>query len=485
MRTKFFAVILILLALVLPASRAHAGGVVTVCDEAHLLTALAGGGTVTFTCSGTITLTATVTISANTTIDGIGQSVTISGNNAVRVFTVNSGATLDLKRLTVTNGRASDDNGGGLYADGGSVNVSNCLFSNNSAAGGGGISASGRLTVIDSTFTGNSARDSGGGILNSGSLTVSNSTFSNNFATSYGGGGVRNYGTLTATASTFTNNSAYNGGGIDNSGTIALNNSTVSGNTTTSGAGGGILNNPNGRVTVNNSIVAENSAPSGGGIYSYDGTVTVNNSTFTGNHGGGISSNNGTLTVSNSTFTGNAAGNGAGIRNSYGTADVTNSTFTGNIGTSGTGGISSLGTLTVINSTVSGNSGVNGGGIRNFGYTVILKNTIGATNLTGGNCSGTITDGGGNLSYPDTTCPGINADPKLGPLQNDLGPTQTMALGPGSAAIDAGIDAICAAAPVNGLDQRGIARPWGAHCDIGAVEQVPIKSMWLPAILAR
>ena len=67
-----------------------------------------------------------------------------------------------------------------------------------------------------------------------------------------------------------------------------------------------------------------------------------------------------------------------------------------------------------------------------------LKNTIVANSPTGGNCYGTITDGGGNLSYPDTTCPGINGDPMLGPLQNNGGPTETMALGPGSAAIDAG-----------------------------------------------
>ena len=90
-----------------------------------------------------------------------------------------------------------------------------------------------------------------------------------------------------------------------------------------------------------------------------------------------------------------------------------------------------------------------------------LKNTIVANSPTGGNCSGTITDGGGNLSYPDTTCPGINSDPLLGPLQNNGGPTETMALGPGSAALNAGNDATCAAAPVNNLDQRGIVRPRG------------------------
>ena len=116
MRTKLLVAILVLLALVLPASSAHAGGIVTVCDEAHLLAALAGGGMVTFTCSGTITLTSTITIAADTTIDGSGQTVTISGNNAVRVFWVNSGVALTLNELTVANGNASyDQRGGGIF----------------------------------------------------------------------------------------------------------------------------------------------------------------------------------------------------------------------------------------------------------------------------------------------------------------------------------------------------------------------------------
>ena len=61
--------------------------------------------------------------------------------------------------------------------------------------------------------------------------------------------------------------------------------------------------------------------------------------------------------------------------------------------------------------------------------------------------------------------------PLLSPLQNNGGPSETMALGPGSAAIDAADDATCAAPPVNNLDQRGVTRPQGLHCDIGAVEQ--------------
>ena len=77
----------------------------------------------------------------------------------------------------------------------------------------------------------------------------------------------------------------------------------------------------------------------------------------------------------------------------------------------------------------------------------------------------------------------------LGPMQNNGGPTETMALGPGSAAIDAADDAICAAAPVNSLDQRGVARPQGLHCDIGAVEEycpnfVPPTTVGVEDILA-
>jgi hypothetical protein len=67
---------------------------------------------------------------------------------------------------------------------------------------------------------------------------------------------------------------------------------------------------------------------------------------------------------------------------------------------------------------------------------ITLTNTVVANNQPGSNCLGNpITDGGGNLSYPDTTCPGINANPLLGPMQDNGGPTWTMALGPGSAAI--------------------------------------------------
>jgi hypothetical protein len=70
-------------------------------------------------------------------------------------------------------------------------------------------------------------------------------------------------------------------------------------------------------------------------------------------------------------------------------------------------------------------------------------------------------------------------------LQDNGGPTATMALGPGSAALDAGDDATCAAAPVNNLDQRGEVRPKGSRCDIGALEQEPYPKRWLPIAFRR
>jgi hypothetical protein len=413
MRTIYILVILVLLALAVPASPAHAGGVVTVCDEAHLLAALAGGGTVTFTCSGTITLTATIVILADTTIDGSGQTVTISGNNAVRVFVVNEGVTLNLNRLTVANGyvHGNDDNGGGIY-NLGTLMVTNSRFSNNDSH-------------CDHYCDGG-----GGGIANLGTLIVTNSRFSDNRATCdfyCTGGGIANGGTLIVVGSIFSGNSAYDGGGIGSVGTL----------------------------TVSSSTFFDNDAAYGGGIYN-NGTLTISGSTFSDNYaggGGGIHTYSGHVNVSNSTFFDNDAAWGGGISDLYGTVAVTNSTFCGNIGS----------------------AGQNGGAINAFllsGHTFTLKNTIVANSPEGVNCAGPITDGGGNLTYPDTTCPGVNADPLLGPLHDNGGPTWTMALGEGSAAIDAADDTICAAPPVNNLDQRGFPRPWGVHCDIGAVEQI-------------
>jgi CSLREA domain-containing protein len=221
----------------------------------------------------------------------------------------------------------------------------------------------------------------------------------------------------------------------------------------------------------------------GGGIYNA-GTLTVKNSIISGNSAvgaGGIfgANDTGTLTITNSTISGNSTSfsDGAGLLSLGGTIIVTNSTFSGNIAhEDGGGAICNGGTLTVTNSTVSGNTGFGAGGVCNFGSaTVILKNTIVANN-TGGNCAGAIVNAGYNLDSGSTCGFGSNnfsmsnTNPKLSSLANNGGPTQTMALLAGSPAIDTGNASFCSSSPVNGVDKRGVTRPKGAGCDIGAYD---------------
>jgi hypothetical protein len=403
--------------------------------------ATAGTDAITFSVSGTIVLSSTlptVTDAAGLTIDGVGQSITVGGNDAVRVMVVDNGAALGLHNLTVAGGNAGTSDGGGIN-NAGTLSVTDSTFSGNSTAGGaagGGIFNVGTLSVTDSTFSGNSTDGPyyayGGGIYNAGTLDVTGSTFSSNRSIAGGFGG------------------AWDGGGIYNTGTLSVTDSTFSGNS----AGGGTEGDG-----------------AGGGIFNL-GTLDVTNSTFSGNTagtaGGGIG-NYGTLSVTDSTFSGNSADSyGGGIEN-VGSLTVTDSTFSGNTTRIAGGGIDNDRTLAVTNSTFSGNSASLGGGIYisgALGGTLTLRNTI-VANSTGGNCTndGSLIDGGGNLSWPDTSCPGLSADPLLGPLQDNGGPTQTLALLPGSTAIDAALLANCPA-----TDQRGVSRPQGPGCDIGAFE---------------
>lgn len=151
------------------------------------------------------------------------------------------------------------------------------------------------------------------------------------------------------------------------------------------------------------------------------------------------------------------------------------------------------GTMAITNCTISNNQTTNsviGGGITNDGGTVKVKNTIVVNNTSnlGNNCTSSITNNGNNISN-DTTCgfgTGDNVDPKLDPsgLQNNGGPTQTIALQSDSPAIDAIPDGQCTDQettpnPIT-RDQRGVTRPQDgdnngtALCDIGAFEVVGI-----------
>ena len=460
----------------------YGGGTLTIIDSTFTdNTAIIEGGAIAS--HGTLSVTNS-TFTANRTISFSRGS---SGGGIITYGT-----------LHVTNGTFTDntafDEGGGIF-NYGTLTVTNSSFSGDSADNGGGISNHGTLDLTDGTFSGNFAL-SGGAIYNNvfGMLTVTDSSFSGN-GNGIPGGAIYNAGTLDVTGSTFSDNFAEEGAGIYNQGPLTVTDSKFSGNSASeNGRGGGISNYA--ALTVTDSTFSDNSAPQGGAIYNFailnvinstflsngssaivgggivndtTGTLTVTKSTFSDNNaldsGGGIR-NLGTLHVTDSTFSGNSAEFGGGIYNG-GTLEATDSTFSGNAAEYG-GGIDNLGMLEVTNSTFSGNFALTnggGGGISNFG-TGTLKNTIVANSLFGGgNCSDPMTDGGGNLSWPDTTCPGLNADPLLGPLQDNGGPTQTHALLAGSPAIDAALLANCPA-----TDQRGVSRPQGAGCDIGAYE---------------
>ena len=191
------------------------------------------------------------------------------------------------------------------------------------------------------------------------------------------------------------------------------------------------------------------------------------------------------MTINNSTISGNRAtkGNGGGILTSC-QLTINNSTISGDIASAGNGGgIYFQGAGMVNNVTLSGNSALNGGGMSGGSGGTIFQNSIVANSPSGGNCSGTrIFSNGYNLSS-DGTCSGFdkagdlnNTDPKLGRLQNNGGPTQTMALQAGSPAIDAGNPSGCTDGHGHLLkrDQRGARRPDpedSGGCDIGAYER--------------
>ncbi|GAX40857.1 Na-Ca exchanger/integrin-beta4 [Tolypothrix sp. NIES-4075] len=452
----------------------------------------------------TITLASALdNISDDVNITGLGANkLTVSGNNAVRVFSINEDVKVKIDALTIAKGKANE--GGGIYNDG-TLTLTNSTIIGNSASGtglyvsdidglGGGIYNEGTLTVINSTISGNSADYTGngvggygGGIYNEGSLTVTNSTISDNKAKltsgKYGGdgGGIYNYNydvTLMLTNVTLSGNSAIDGGGIYNYGDLTVSNSTLSGNSAIDGAGG--IYNEYGITTVTNSTLSDNSAQQDGGGILNGGTLMLTNVTLSGNstnyYGGGIY-NYGTTTVTNSTLSGNSTiDSGGGIYN-YGTTIVTNSTLSGNSAQQEGGGIyNEVGTTTVTNSTLSGNSAQQeGGGIYNEIDTVKAKNTIIANNTANSNpdFDGTLTSDGYNLigNTSGTTITGnttgniLNVNPKLDTLKDNGGPTYTMALLTGSPAINAGDSA---SAPTT--DQRGTDRIKNNKIDIGAYE---------------
>ena len=270
--------------------------------------------------------------------------------------------------------------------------------------------------------------------------------------------------------------------GIDNSGRLDLESSVVTENTSHPGCalycfstGAGISNHTGATLYIRNSTVSAN-------IVSLD---CSSHTRLCALGGGGIFSNGSRLTIINTTISGNAAkrnggigGTGGGIWVAAGTAIISNSTIAKNMAGGGAA-IENAGTLIISNTTIARNTSTSGS-ISDYPVaTATLQNTI-ISNNAGGNCSGTMTSNGYNLSS-DGSCnfngPGDlnNIDPKLGPLQNNGGPTKTMALRFASPAIDAGNPNGCRdnLGILIKTDQRGMPRhdkEDTGGCDIGAYE---------------
>ena len=443
-----------------------------------LLTTAGAGEDASLT--GDLDVTGVLTVNG----DSAAQLV-VDGNSIDRVFEVRPGAALMLT-ASVQSGVANGAGGGGILVDATSaLTLTNAAIRANTATIGGGLLVLGSVKAIGSSLSGNDggglaidggeasltdvtiagntggagllnrnqasldfdggevSGNSGGGIANEGSkATLAHLLIANN-----GGSGVNNtgpvYTSLTMSLSSVTGNHAAQGGGLNNSGVGAVASVTTTSFTANSatGAGGGIYNNA--ALGVSRSLLASNHARTGGGIDHAGGNLDLVNDTISGN---------------------TAADNGGGLYNRS-SANMTNVTFYHN-----TAGGTDTG-AEIFNDTAS----------------LALTNTLiegGADNCT--NSEGVVNSLGHNLETGHScglTAQGdlVNTSGLLQPLRDNGGPTWTHALRTDSPAIDAADLGACPK-----TDQRGVIRPYGSGCDIGAFElagYLPGSRRYLPLLL--
>lgn len=431
------------------------------------------------------------------------------------------GGIYNVGTLTLTNTLISGNaagSGGGLN-NLGTATVTKSSFQKNSAAGfffagpsqggGGGIANSGTLTLTDSSLSGNTA-SIGGGLFNTDYLlptvraraaavptvTITNTTITNNNG-SFVGGGIANIGTNSPQDAVI----SVIGGTISNNFSSGFTFIIPIGPDTAfalGGHGGGIANV--GTITLSSTAIENNGASAfgtsefsnggGGGLYNY-GIATVDQSTFKDNFvsgsgsGGAISNGDSAIFFGIGARTPSSAPRIAAIETNL---TLTNSTIGGNSAASGGGALYNVSdsTATLTNLTIANNQSglLNDQSLDNQQpqvraqvATVSVQNSIVANN-TDYNCSGTIANGGYNIDSAATCAFGTTGgslsgtDPQLSPLAlNAPGTTQTFALAATSPALDK-IPASGANCPAT--DQRGVTRPQGAACDIGAYELVVV-----------
>lgn len=485
--------------------------------------------------AGTYTLSGSgLSLTASMTIAGAGAGkTTISGGNAVQPVSVGTAAIVTISGVTIADGvsgvPSTGCSGSGVFRTCPAENGNN----------GGGIANFGSLTLTDDVISGNAASGgtlpialllfclngncppqpgesggyggNGGGIYNAAQLTIERSTISHNVAGAGASGtnGVSGSGTQISAGQNGGNGSGGGmGGGIfnDSHATVTIDQSAITANRAGAGGNAGAGSSATNAAGTGGNSGSAGSGGDGGGIATV-GAVTVTNSTINGN-ATGVGGNGATAGAGSGgqpngqPYTAGAGGSGGGVWMATPSAPVklSNVTLTANTtaggGTGGAGGgfaggggglYASKGVAQLNFVTVAANAATgSGGGVAALapsltGAAVIESNSVIASNRGTPvlNCAATVTDDGHNLVFGDSSCPGTSADPRLGPLQDNGGPTQTMALGPGSAAIglvpakDCSVD----------TDQRGVTRPQGARCDAGAYELAP-PSLTAPAASA-
>jgi hypothetical protein len=363
---------------------------------------------------GTITLGGTELAYSAATTPGLtlkGNGVTISGNHTSRILNV--GANFTLESTTILDGTT--------------------------AASSGAVFVNGNITLTDSIVSGSTTSAIGGvgGVFANGTATLTNSTISDN--TSIGDGGLFANGTVSLTNSTVSGNHAGSHGGVFANGTVTLTNSTVSGNTATAANSyGGVF--ANGNVTLTRSTVSGNTGTGFGGLYA-----------------------NGNVSFTNSTLSGNTASGATGVG----------------------GGVHASGNIALVYATVVGNSAPTGANLDATGSLTTFGSVIAQAAGGGANCvvTGSTTSQGYNLS--DDASAGVSCHlnaatdlvstsnaPSLGTITDNGGPTATRLPDVGSPLVDAIPLASCQTGGAAGIttDQRGLARPAVAGCDIGSVE---------------
>ena len=343
-----------------------------------------------------------------------------------------------------------------------------------------------------------SAGANGGGIFNAGTLTLRTTVVERNMAGVGGGGGAGGAQTAPAGCSGGTGGAGGSGGGIYNAGRLTLTHSTLTANAAGAGGSGGAGGASSGAAGFGGT-----GGPGGlGGAVYNEGTLTVTGSFVSGNRagGGGAGGPGGSgATGSGRAGPGGPGGWGGGVFSTLKVLSLVNSTLVENLagdggqgsqgGAGGSGGAVAvrLAASTIVNGTIAhnlvgrGGSSGRGPGASGLGGGMFvdsvtaqeksrLENTIVASN-SAEQCAGTapsaIANGGHNLSFGDSTCPGVHANPELATARDNGGPTETLALAQGSPAINR--------VPRNGAhcpstDQRGVQRPQRGACDIGAFE---------------